>query len=868
MSQPSSSTFTKSSKVVVKPSKPAPATTPAPPPPPCLELQEFKAACKGKITTLEPSVDKATGQWSWRGKECERVWDTLFAGGAEIEKYKPDGQEVGAFTEKYEVTSGEMRVYGGLVVLAAGKEAYHSGFAVVFEKGNMGSIAAVQKVFELPPPLAFVCVHLLKTMHKVRFTEEKVLALLTSKATSARSDVSECISWMRDRLAAVERSPQAILTRCIELNQTAQEMHAHYLRQVVSRTAKQDPTRQKELEAELEVLCAETAADAEVLKAQVKAAAGAGAMVHEVSKAPPEVLLTESGSSDASTDPSPQDSPTAPPKTEEAAEEAAEEEAEEEAASATTLAVAAAGVEEDEDEEEEEEEEHPTPAERELSMAQRDLQAASEAHRQAKVAFERTTANLKLMQNKVHEKRELVDQEEEAREARRSARTTKAAAKAAAVAKAAAPPSPLKGKWDSSAVDRLNAADAARVLESGARAPAPAKALSPKSKETREIAELEAYDANAPEPLSAALNVLRSLSSVGGKGVSTEVLPFDPMRFVVHCDVVLRVDAPPEGSDAKGRWYVAMGSSHCVPGTADSSGEDEDEDEDEEDEEDDDEEEEEEEEEADDDLDTLDDEEAAKAKANKAAAKAAVRDEAKAERAASKAKAMAEAKEAANAKAAKVAAAREEAGLAAVTSDDAELAVLMCIAQTDKGELFGAVGWYELGSLPTSLDGALLTAERLPPPRRALALFDADWEPCTLMHLDCGGYGKGGKPVTPMGYNMNGPALFHLATGLYHYHVATAQATARLAQNHAGQEEKAHTEQLLDAARVRFDSVACEGLANKWLPPMDYNKCESAVQGLRKTLLRRPWNPRCPHCGVRHEDIEFSTCRFWQAWIV
>ena len=180
------------------------------------------------------------------------MWDTLFAGGAEIDKYKPDGQEVGAFTEKYEVTSGEMRVYGGLVVLAAGKEAYHSGFAVVFEKGKMGVMAAVQKVFELPPPLAFVCVHLLKTMHKVRFTEEKVLALLTSKATSARSDVTECISWMRDRLAAVERSPQAILTRCIELNKTAQEMHAHYLRQVVSRTAKQDPTRQKELEAELE----------------------------------------------------------------------------------------------------------------------------------------------------------------------------------------------------------------------------------------------------------------------------------------------------------------------------------------------------------------------------------------------------------------------------------------------------------------------------------------------------------------------------------------------------------------------------------------------------------------------------------------
>ena len=45
-------------------------------------------------------------------------------------------------------------------------------------------------------------------------------------------------------------------------------------------------------------------------------------------------------------------------------------------------------------------------------------------------------------------------------------------------------------------------------------------------------------------------------------------------------------------------------------------------------------------------------------------------------------------------------------------------------------------------------------------------------------------------------------------------------------------------------------------------------KCESAAQGLRKTLLKRPWCPRCSACGVRHEDIEFSTCKFWQAWVV
>ena len=61
--------------------------------------------------------------------------------------------------------------------------------------------------------------------------------------------------------------------------------------------------------------------------------------------------------------------------------------------------------------------------------------------------------------------------------------------------------------------------------------------------------------------------------------------------------------------------------------------------------------------------------------------------------------------------------------------------------------------------------------------------------------------------------------------------------------------------------------VAREASEERWLPP-DFSKCESAVQGLRKTLLRRPWNPRCAKCGVRHEDIEFSTCRFWEAWVV
>ena len=31
----------------------------------------------------------------------------------------------------------------------------------------------------------------------------------------------------------------------------------------------------------------------------------------------------------------------------------------------------------------------------------------------------------------------------------------------------------------------------------------------------------------------------------------------------------------------------------------------------------------------------------------------------------------------------------------------------------------------------------------------------------------------------------------------------------------------------------------------------------AAVQGLRKTYLKRDWAPRCAKCGVRHEEIEY-----------
>ena len=118
-----------------------------------------------------------------------------------------------------------------------------------------------------------------------------------------------------------------------------------------------------------------------------------------------------------------------------------------------------------------------------------------------------------------------------------------------------------------------------------------------------------------------------------------------------------------------------------------------------------------------------------------------------------------------------------------------------------------------------------------------------------------------------MGLTMSGSALFHFAAGMAGYSLTRAQASARLAQGRATQAERQHVDVLLDACRDRFAGVAREAATEQWLN-QDFTKCESANVGLRKTLLKRPWCPRCSKCGVRHEDIEFSTCKFWQAWVV
>ena len=81
----------------------------------------------------------------------------------------------------------------------------------------------------------------------------------------------------------------------------------------------------------------------------------------------------------------------------------------------------------------------------------------------------------------------------------------------------------------------------------------------------------------------------------------------------------------------------------------------------------------------------------------------------------------------------------------------------------------------------------------------------------------------------------------------------------------AANNNAAHTEKLLDISARRLDGALFFADAAEALP-QDVEKIEAAVQGLRKCWLRRPLCPRCDRCGVRHEDIEFSTCRFWQEW--
>ena len=765
------------------------SSTKPPPPAPNPMLEQYKSLLiKGRPTLCTPVVDKA-GKWSWRGKVLELVWDAIVQEADAFTKVVDREAEHGGFVERYEATAGDTLVVAGTCRNKVGNivddEAHQVGFAIVFSPGKAGDKAAVQAVHELPLPLAFIAVHLLSTMQRLFFTRDKVLELLTSTAVRARGDVLECISWMRERLAAVDRSPGSILTRCAELTNTAKEMHSHYLKQVQAR----------------KVDAAETAV---ATAAEEKASSEADAAV------PTETATAIEESAEAT--PAQIELAVAADAPDDDVDEDGEEEDDEE-------------VDEDEDEEEKEEEvgledegddedEATWPSSARLSVYHRELAQEKERFRVAKLNFERAERMLELAKAKVASAEDDVHDERVRRHARAERRAEKSASKARKDAAAAV-------AEKKAAVEEKGTAPKAGLkkgfLSAGlGESPSEKRGV---SREADEIAELKCIAEQAPQPVSALLSKLRGLAT---KAVTTEQatkrMHLDPVNFLAHCDAVVECAPPSPGSSMASfvhdRWFVAVGSSKCVPPAppvAAQTSDDEDEE----------------------DLDDIDGDEPAVVDATEEApADKEVQPEPEPEQ------------------------------------ERDEESVALCIAQKEDGTIYGAIGWDELGALPRDVSGLLNRAKPLPPPTRCVRLDDSSWDgDVRFMHMTVQGLGDACSPIVPCGYTLSGSALYHFAAGVQHFWLAKTQVNARLSQGKADQAEVDHVEMLMDAANDRFAAVAREVSADRWLPP-DFSRCESAVQGLRKTLLKRPWNPRCASCGVRHEDIEYSTCRFWQAWVV
>ena len=108
------------------------------------------------------------------------------------------------------------------------------------------------------------------------------------------------------------------------------------------------------------------------------------------------------------------------------------------------------------------------------------------------------------------------------------------------------------------------------------------KAGRPTSGEAAQVAELKAIEANAPMPIEGLLTRLRGLAR---EARPTAQLPLNTMAFLAHCSVVVQCEPSAEkkgpkdkkagggkkGADEKaskeavGRFFVAFGSSKCVP---------------------------------------------------------------------------------------------------------------------------------------------------------------------------------------------------------------------------------------------------------------------------------------------------------------
>ena len=205
---------------------------------------------------------------------------------------------------------------------------------------------------------------------------------------------------------------------------------------------------------------------------------------------------------------------------------------------------------------------------------------------------------------------------------------------------------------------------------------------------------------------------------------------------------------------------------------------------------------------------------------------------------------------------------RESAWWAVLLAGEEEEDSVLCVGQDDDGRLIGAWGVWPAGTVSRASQAVAASAAS-----RCWRLNDGSSTAEWMQHVTVTGLGEGGAAPVPAARNLLAPPPCHLAEAVREGLLARRQIRARLQRGGAAEAERAHCRLLLDGAQVRLEASAREAAQNVGGSlGADVGQCEAAVQGLRKTLLPRTWEPRCVECGVRHKDIEIHTCKFWREW--
>ena len=205
------------------------------------------------------------------------------------------------------------------------------------------------------------------------------------------------------------------------------------------------------------------------------------------------------------------------------------------------------------------------------------------------------------------------------------------------------------------------------------------------------------------------------------------------------------------------------------------------------------------------------------------------------------------------------------AALAAAPAGATERLVL-CLGQDGEHRLRAAAAWWPAACIGEATPMGAADASKI------VLIEDTDGtaQPAiALGHPTVIGVGAEGAP-TPASHSMCASRLLHLAEGVRLHLLAKSQVSARLQRGGAATDEKALVKLFLREATHRLSVVASVDFASSTVgdasEPVELNKCESAVAGLRKIYLPRNWAERCLECGTRHSVVESGTCKFWRRW--